>query len=97
MSTVPGDNPIAPTTVDKMTDEQVDVMLTGIRERRMQSFVVFQEAELLRKETRNEKLRDKIEQHNKMLSKELATLDKAIEKVEQRVLKIRAAKMELED
>ncbi len=95
MSTL--DTPIAPATIDKFSDAELDKQLNGIRDRRLRAFKIYQEAEQERKETHNQKLATQLSKHINMFNKELAQLDKVLEKVEARALKIRAVKMELED
>ena len=92
-----GDTPTKRVNVLDMSDKELEVFLTGIRERRLKSVKIFEEGELLREEARKKQLDKSLEHELKMSQKEIAQLDKVIEKVEKRTVKIRAIKLQLED
>jgi len=92
-----GDTPTKRVNVLDMSDKELEVFLTGIRERRLKAIKIFEEGELLREEARKKHLDKSLEHELKMSQKEIAQLDKVIEKVEKRTVKIRAIKLQLED
>lgn len=92
-----GDTPIHRKDISEMTDEQIDEMLVGIRERRLKLVQQYQEAQLVKKEKSRTKAIETLDRQCEMFEKELATLDKNIGKLEKRALNIRALRLEIED
>jgi hypothetical protein len=90
------DTPTQRANVEQLTDDECDVLLFGIRERRLRAFTVYSEAQELKQKARNMKTREQIQKFLDMFNKELKAADKAIEKLEARALKIRALRLEVE-
>lgn len=83
-------------TVLEMSDESIDAMLLTMRERRLSIVRVKQEAELAKRSILIEHAREKLSKQLQMLVKELTAVDKALDKAESRVFKIRALRLEIE-
>jgi hypothetical protein len=92
-----GDTPAKRVNIMDMSHEEMEAFLSGIRERRLKSIQIYEETELLREQARKLKLDKTLDHELKMWSKELAQLDKVIEKVEKRTVKLRAIRLQLED
>ena len=90
------DTPLRRACLSEMTDDEVDAWVLGIRDRRAHPIKVFNEAKALAKEVRDEKLRERIAQQLKLLDKDQKQIEKAMERVELRTLKIRAIMLEIE-
>jgi len=88
---------ITPADILTLDDAKLDVFLKGIREYRMRSYHIFLETEKMKMEIRNEKLRKKLDQHARMLEKEITRLDKVIILLTKRINNIRAVKLEIGD
>ena len=82
--------------ITQMTDDEIDVMLLPIRERRLKMAKLHQEAIALKEEKARGKAQVKLADQIRMLEKELASMDKLIEKLDKRVLNIRALRLEIE-
>ena len=90
------DTPTDRTSIELLTDDELDAMLEVIRERRLKLVKQMQDLEAARHNARREVIAGKVEKHFEMLVKEMQGFDKHIEKVEKRLLKIRALRLELE-
>ena len=91
------DTPTNKVNILEMSDKDLVAFLTGIRERRLKAVKIFEETELLREQARKLQLDKTLDHELKMCTKELAQLDKVIEKVEKRTIKLRALRLQLED
>lgn len=74
----------------EMTTQQQEQMLEQIRNRRLVALQTRNELEAKKQIIKDERTRDTIEKEQRMLQKEWDALDKAIQKVEVRLLKITA-------
>jgi hypothetical protein len=92
-----GDTPIDRKDIAQMTDEQIDEMLEGIRERRLKLVAVYEAGQQLRKEKAHERAADKLDKQLEMFKKDFDQLEKVIAKLEKRALNVRALRLELED
>lgn len=91
-----GDTPTHRAVITEMSDESIDAMLLTMRDRRLSIVRAMQDAELAKRNVYIEHQREKLNKQLEMLKKELATVDKSLDKAEQRVLKIRALRLEIE-
>jgi len=92
-----GDTPAHRVNVMEMDDNTLDAFLLNIRDRRLHSVRIFEESEQLRELARRQKMTKVLDHEQAMCKKELTQLDKVIDKVEKRVLKLRALRLQLED
>ena len=86
---------ITPSNVADLDDDRLDTLINRVREDRLRAYYIFLEAEKMKMEVRQEKLRKKLDQHARMLSKEITQCDRVIEKLNKRVNNIRAIKLEI--
>ena len=86
---------IDPTDISKMNDEQIDKHLDRVREARLRAYYLYMEAEKIKQEIRDEKLRAKLTKQCEMLSKEIARADRVIAALEKRINNIRSIQLEL--
>lgn len=82
--------------ITTMSDDDIDAMLVPIRERRLKMAKLHAEAIALKAEKARGKALVKLEDQIRMFEKELASMDKLIEKLDKRVLNIRALRLEIE-
>lgn len=94
---MPEQSPIERTTVEDMTNGELDTLLAQRRERRLKSFQVYLEAEESRKRARDVQLRAKLEKQLALLLKEFDRTDAALDKLDKRILVIAGIRLELED
>lgn len=87
------DKPYHRVTVSEMTQPQLESWLTGVRARRMKVKVELEEALKVRQLMKEEKDKEALEKHLKMLDKEAATYDRAALKIEARLTKILELKL----
>lgn len=80
-------------SIQELSDEEAEVLIDGIRERRLKAFNVFQEAKAEQDKLKQKKGIEAYSRQLTMFTKELAAADKAIDKLESRVLKLRALKL----
>ena len=88
---------IDPADVTVMDDEAFDKLLTRIRESRLKAYMLFMEAEKIKMEVRDAKLRDKLAAQTRMLDKEIIRADKVVIALEKRINNIRSIQLELGD
>lgn len=93
---VGGDETTHRKTIGDMDDDEADAMIQGIRERRAKTVVAYEEAQRAKAEIREERARADLAHQLQMFEKELTRCDRAIDKIEQRALKIRALRLEIE-
>jgi len=90
------DTPIALANLTQLTPEEREVLLSNIRERRLQPVRVYEELSLMEAEARKENLHKQWQKALEMFKKELARVDAAMSKLEQRQVKLRAIELEIE-
>lgn len=83
-------------TIDELSMDELDDLLLGIRSRRMERFNAYQEALAVKAQANTERLAVQMSKECAALEKEFARLDKIIESMDKRLLKIRAMKLEIE-
>lgn len=83
-------------SLKEMTHQQREELLKGIRERRLQPIRVYEQLTLMKAEARREGLESTLNKTLEMFAKELERVDKAFEKLEARVRKLRIIELELE-
>lgn len=91
------DNPLHRIEIREMSVEELDLFIETIRENRLAPLRIYKEAQELRKRLQDDRLIAKLDKHIKMMGKEVEAYDKAVGKLEKRVLNIKAIKLELED
>lgn len=90
------DSPIELASIDKLSIDEIDKLLEGIRERRLRPIRDFEEAQGLKDLATREGMIKQYNNHIKMFKKEQERVDKALEKLEDRATKLRILKMELD-
>ena len=88
------DTPIALADLEQMTVEERELLLEGIRDRRLKPVKIYEELSLMQNEARKEKLEQQWEKA--MFEKDLARVDKAILTLEARSRKLRTLELEIE-
>lgn len=81
--------------VGDLSLEEIEAMLLRIRERRMQAHRMYEEAQVVIKQQRDDKLREKLEQQSNILSRELTRIEKLQNKIDDRIVKLCAMSLEL--
>ena len=79
-----------------MTTADQDAFLEGIRTRRLAAVAAYQALQQAKRAARDERLAARADNELRMMEKELAALDKALEKVEARRAKLTAIKLLVE-
>ena len=90
------DTPIALASLTNMSPEEREVLLLGIRERRLQPVKVYEELSLMQAQARKEGLENQWAKQLEMFAKELERADKALDKLQARHTKLRAIELEME-
>lgn len=90
------DTPMTRRTIAELTYDQLVVHTEALRERRLAQFHQMVAAQQAADEARCGKLRKDIEDQCRMLEKDFKTCDNALERIDKRVRKIEAARLELE-
>ena len=91
------DSPIALADLTKMTEDERELLVTRIRERRLAPVRAYEELTLMQAEARKEKLEDMWGKQLELFCKDLARADKAMETLEKRGTRLRAIKLEIEE
>lgn len=90
------DSPIALADLTTMSHTEREMLVIGIRERRLRPVKAYEELTLMKAEARKEQLEEQWTKVLAMFSKELIRADKAMEKLELRHNKLRAIELEIE-
>tara|TARA_R100000008_G_scaffold79857_2_gene61848 strand:- start:459 stop:758 length:300 start_codon:yes stop_codon:yes gene_type:complete len=91
-----GDTPIKLANISEMSDEDLDAMIHNIRERRLKPVRDYEELSALKAEAIKQNLGKQLSKQLEMFEKELGRVDRALEKIEGRAIKLRALKLEIE-
>jgi hypothetical protein len=83
-------------SVDQLSDEQLDSLLEGIRTRRLAAYKHYEAAQQAKQEAHDDRLRDSLARELRMFEKEHEVILGKLDKLEKRVLKVRAIRLELE-
>lgn len=86
---------IDPKNIISMTEEQVDKMMEGIRERRLIAVQTYNQIMAEKERVREERARESLESQAKMLEGNIARVDKALAALDKRVDKIRALRIQV--
>ena len=90
------DTPIALADLTQMTEDERELLVTKLRERRLAPVRAYEELSLMKMEARKEMLETQWAKALEMFQKDLARTDKAMEALEKRGTKLRAIKLEIE-
>jgi hypothetical protein len=90
------DTPIALADLTTMTEDERELLVTRIRERRLAPVVAYEELSLMQAEARKEMLEKQWEKALEMFAKDLERADRATSNLEKRATKLRAIKLEIE-
>ena len=91
------DTPIALADLTQMTEDERELLVTRIRERRLAPVRAYEELTAAQALVRKDRLEIQWTKQLEMFTKDLARADKAMETLEKRGTKLRAIKLELED
>lgn len=86
-----------PDDISTYSEEQLTALIQGIRQRRDKPVQAFKAAQALALSKLEEKLRVKIEKELRMFMKALASVEKKIEELENRAVRITAMRLEAGD
>jgi 3-methyladenine DNA glycosylase/8-oxoguanine DNA glycosylase len=92
-----GDTPMHRKTVRELRDDELNQLLDRKREHRLKQVRVYERAQQKAKENEQEKARKQLERQCELFEKDLATVDRALDRLEQRANKIRAFRLQYED
>jgi hypothetical protein len=90
------DTPIKLANIREMTDDEVDLLLNRIRERRLKPVKDYEDAQALKTMSRRENLDKQSIKHFEMFEKELAQVDTVLDKLDARARKLRGVRLELQ-
>ena len=91
------DTPIALADLTQMTEDERELLVNKIRERRLAPVRAYEELTAAQALVRKDKLEEMWTKQLTMFTKDLARADKAMETLEKRGTKLRAIKLEVED
>jgi len=91
------DTPIALADLTTMTEDERELLITKIRERRLAPVRAYEELTAAQALVRKDRLEEQWLKQLEMFTKDLARADKAMETLEKRGTKLRAIKLEVED
>ncbi len=87
---------VMPKSIKDYSLDELDALIDTIRERRLKSVRIYEESEKLRHLARIEGLEVQYDKQLEMFRKELERVDKHIDRLELRTLKLRAIRLEIE-
>ena len=91
------DTPIALANITQMSSEEHEALIERIRERRLAPVRVYEELTLLKAAAKRKGIEEILDKQLAMFKKELERADKAIDKLDTRVRKLRVIKLDLEE
>ena len=89
-------NPLKISNINELTDTEVDELLEGIRERRLKPVRVYEEMLKMKSEAKKVQLEEALTKQLAIFEKSLATVDKALNTLENRARKLRGIKLEID-
>jgi hypothetical protein len=90
------DTPIALADLTQMSEDERELLVNQIRERRLAPVRAYEELSLMQAAARKEQLEKQWTKALEMFQKDLARADKAMEALEKRGTKLRAINLEIE-
>ena len=90
------DTPISLADLTQMSEDERELLVNQIRERRLAPVRAYEELSLMQAAARKEQLEKQWTKALEMFQKDLARADKALENLEKRGTKLRAIKLEIE-
>ena len=90
------DTPIALADLTQMSEDERELLVNQIRERRLAPVRAYEELSLMQAAARKEQLEKQWAKALEMFQKDLTRADKALENLEKRSTKLRAIKLEIE-
>ena len=90
------DTPIALANLTQMSEDERELLVNKIRERRLAPVRAYEELSLMQAEARKEQLEKTWAKQLEMFEKDLARADKAMQTLEKRGTKLRAINLEIE-
>jgi len=87
---------ITPAALYQMSGDQLDALLVGIRERRLSSVRMYEEAQRISKDNADAKARNDLMKQAEMCASNLERVDKALAALDLRINKMRVLRMTLE-
>lgn len=94
---VDGDTPMHRLTVEEVDDDTMNAIIEDKRKRRMSLVEQRNIAEKRKRTLEQQKAKQKYERQVELFDKDLKTLDRALERLENRANKIRALRLQWED
>lgn len=86
---------INPTDLSNLSDEEIDLLLMGIRQRRMQKLVLYNETVKLKEEARLVNIEGKLDRKLNQFLKQLDKVEKALEKLENYANEVNGLRIQL--
>lgn len=86
---------IVPTDITKMTDEEIDALIDGIRLRRMDKSNLYKQTRKLRDKASSEKMLSQLDRKQSQLATALEKVDKALGNLEKKANEVRALRLQL--
>lgn len=96
-STNLGDTPMHRKKVNELTDKELDELIENKRERRQRIVRQYQEAQEAKRRAEQQKAKDEYDKQLRILEKDLGTVDRALERCESRMNKLRALRLQYDD
>lgn len=86
---------INPDNILKLTDDEIDAMLDGIRERRLRALRIYQEKEEEKEQKAYDKAAESLDNQRRLLAGNIDRVAKALEAMEKRINKVRALRLQM--
>jgi hypothetical protein len=91
------DSPIDIQSIAEMTNDDIEALVHNIRERRMRPIRDYEEMTEMRRLALKEGLEKQFDKQIEMFAKELERANRAVDKLEERSIKLRALRMQIAD
>ena len=91
------DSPIDIKSIASMTNDDIEALVHNIRERRMKPIRDYEEMTEMRRLALKEGLEKQFDKQIEMFTKELERANRAVDKLEERSIKLRALRMQIAD
>lgn len=80
--------------IEAMSDDELDAMVSAIRTRRMNSYVIYKQTKAEKEKLDQDKVRVRIEKKCEQIIKTINASDKALDKLEQQISELRGLRLQ---
>ena len=89
------DTPVEKRSIDQLSNEELDILLEGLRARRLVSVALYQQSVAEKRKLQEQRDKEVLARQLELGAKELERVNTALDKLETRIRRIQALKLQL--